>query len=367
MHKTALEEATLTQDANTQEPPPEEAPEQEATVLIPTEPDVIEGEVIVIEQQAPSEDHRAPKQKPYWLLILFTVLACLLFLAGTYLLPLFTPTATITIIPIERSLTTTIATQVQARQIAPLTLSQSATIPATGKRQQPATRAAGTITFYNGLLTSQTIAAGTVLTGSDGVQVVTDQPAHIPAANPPIGGNITVSAHAITTGAQGNIPAYDINQACCATSVDAKNTRGFTGGAPARDFIIVTKHDLETAIEAIKTTVLKSEQAALTAQLHPGEVLTAPPCKPVVSSDHKPGSEATQVTVTVSATCSGIAYFAHDVYMNATQIITKNTANQLGTGYSPVGDIQIAIVRATVPSTRQDKARIIVQATGTWA
>jgi len=189
-----LEEAALIEDTNGQEPQPEtsapastvqpEAPE--ATALVPSEPDVIEGEVIVIEPPEPSEDHTPPKQKPYWLLVPCTILACLLFLAGSYLLPLLTLTATITIIPIERSITTTAATQVQARAIAPLTLSQSATVPATGKRQQAATRAAGTITFYNGLLTPQTIAGGTVLTGSDGTQVVTDQPTTIPAANPPM-------------------------------------------------------------------------------------------------------------------------------------------------------------------------------------
>src|SRR6266700_1198411 len=201
-----LEEATLIEDTNGQEPQPEtlapastvqpEAPEQETTALVPTEPDVIEGEAIVIEPSEPSEDHIPPKQRPYWLCIPFTILCCLVFLAGSFLLPLFTPTATITIIPIERSITTTTATQVQARALAPLTLSQSVTVSATGKRQQTATRAYGTITFYNGLLTSQTVAAGTILTGSDGVQIVTDQPAIIPAANPPLEVQITFSAHA---------------------------------------------------------------------------------------------------------------------------------------------------------------------------
>jgi hypothetical protein len=134
-----LEEAELTQDTHKQEPPEvEEAPEQEATALVPAEPDVIEGEVIVIEPPEPSEDQipLPPKQKPYWLLVPFTILACLLFLAGSYLLPLLTPTATITIIPFERTITALTTTQVQARVLAPLTLSQSVTVSATGKRPQ---------------------------------------------------------------------------------------------------------------------------------------------------------------------------------------------------------------------------------------
>src|SRR6266581_3686468 len=92
-----LEEAELTQDTKEQEPPEpeeaqpdtqepapttqEEAPEQETTALVSAEPDVIEGEVIVIEPPEPSKDHIPPKQKPYWLLIPFTVLACLVFVA----------------------------------------------------------------------------------------------------------------------------------------------------------------------------------------------------------------------------------------------------------------------------------------------
>jgi hypothetical protein len=363
-----LEEAELTQDTSKQETEePEEAPEQETMALVPAEPDVIEGEVIVIEPPEPSEDYIAPKQKPYWLCIPFTVLFCLLFLGVSLLLPLFTPSATVTIIPVERTITTTTAIQVQARAVAPLTLSQSATIPATGKQHQNATRAAGTITFYNGLLTSQTVAAGTMLTGRDGVQIVTDQPATIPAANPPLEGHITVSAHAFTTGASGNIPAFDINQACCAISVLAKNTTAFTGGQSARGYSVVTKSDLASAETAILATLTKSEQAALATQLNPGEALITLPCKPGVSSDHKPGIEATQVTVTVSDTCSGIAYAAHDVYANATQMITKDAAKRLGTGYSPIGDIQTTIVEATATTNRQGKAQVIVQVSGTWA
>ena len=368
MQTNAVEEAELTQDTHKQEPPePEEAPEQGTTALVPAEPDVIEGEVIVIEPAEQPEDHIPPTQKPYWLLIPFTVLFCLLFVAAASLVPLLTPSATVTIIPIERSITTTEAIQVQGRTLPALTLAQSITVPATGKRHQDATRAQGEITFYNGLLTPQTIAKGTVLTGSDGVQIVTDQPAAIPAANPPLEGQVAVSAHAIASGISGNIPAYDIDQACCLTSVVAKNTGGFTGGRNARTYSVVTKSDLASAQEAIQTTLMKSEQAALTTQLNPGEALITQPCNTAVSSTHKPGDEAKQVTVTVSDTCTGIAYASCDVYATATQMIAVDAAERLGTGYSPVGDIKTTILQATATTNRQGKAQVIVQTTGTWA
>jgi hypothetical protein len=368
MQTSAVEEAELTKDTNEPQPPttPPEAQEPEPTALAPAEPEVIEGEVIVIEQPESIDDHIPPMQKPYWLLIPFTVFVCLVFVAASSFVSLLTPSATVAIIPVERSITTTEAIQVQGRLLPALTISQSITVPTTGTMHQDASRAEGSITFYNGLLTPQTIAAGTILSGSDGIKIITDQPATIPKATPPVEGHIAVSAHALSTGASGNILILDIDQACCANSVLAKNTTAFRGGAPARDFIIVTKHDLETATGAIKITLLKSEQAALATQLNPGEALIPQPCNPTVSSDHRPGEEAKQVTVTVSDTCTGIAYAAHDVDATATQMITTDAVNRLGSGYSPIGDIQTTIVQATIHSTRQGGVHVTVQAAGTW-
>src|SRR5439155_17826382 len=120
----------------------------------------------------------------------------------------------------------------------------SQTTPTTGKGHQDAKQAQGAITLYNGLFTAQTIAGGTTLTGSSGVQIITDQDATIPAANPPIFGQVTVSAHAINPGMRGNIPAYDMNQACCTTSVLVKNVQPFSGGQNERDFSTVSTHDI---------------------------------------------------------------------------------------------------------------------------
>src|SRR6266699_7290939 len=167
------EEAELTENTHKPEPEtpetPAPQPEPECIALVSTEPDVIEGEVIEIEQPEISEDQISPKQKPFWLLIPCTILFCLLFVAASSLVPLLSPSATIPILPVEKSLSLTDSMKVQGRALPPLTLMQSITALATGKHHQPASRAAGTITFYNGLLTSQTIVAGTTFTGNDGV------------------------------------------------------------------------------------------------------------------------------------------------------------------------------------------------------
>ena len=377
MHTNTCEEMEVTQHADEQEPPgttslpqPEEAQpetaEQETTAVLSQQPEVIEGEVIELEPPETAEDCTVPEQKPYWLLIPATLLLCLVFLAGPLFLQALTPSATVTLLPVEKTVSITTAIRVHGRQVAPLTLMQRASVAATGTRHQNPTRAAGTITFYNGLLSAQTIATGTVLTGSDGTQVVTDQPAIIPPANPPMEGHVAVPAHALLPGVQGNIPAYAINTACCATSVVAKNTAAFTGGVEARDVIVVTRTDMNNAVTSLLVPLSQSENAALRAQLQQGEDLIPPSCTPHVASDHQPGDEAKRVTVTVSETCSGIAYNIHTLYANARQLLTSDTTRNLGASYSLIGDIQVTIVHATITTSRQRQAQMLVHITGTW-
>jgi hypothetical protein len=123
--------------------------------------------------------------------------------------------ATVTIIPKSQQVTLSGTLQL-GRVLPPLTISQSQTTPTTGKGHQDAQAATGYITLYNGQFQNVTIAAGTILTGASGIEVVTEQDATIPAGNPPSYGQVNVSAHAIRPGVRGNILAYDINQACCA-------------------------------------------------------------------------------------------------------------------------------------------------------
>jgi len=290
--------------------------------------------------------------------VLISILLLMLFIVPT----LFIPTATVTITPKTATVSTSATIHLHGRVLPALTLSQSQSVPATGKRHQTATEAQGRITFFNGLYISQAVASGTILTGAHGVQVITDQPAVIPAANPPGLGQTTIRAHATRAGAQGNIPAGDINQPCCLTAVKAVNTTGFSGGQNARDYLVVTKAGIDQAVAPLTASLEKSERAALEAQLNPGEALLTPPCKPIVSSDHKPGEEATDVHVSVSKTCSSVAYDApHQVYANATQLIHDEAMKRLGTGYQLMGDVAIHLLHVTIVDTMRGIATIAVK------
>ena len=292
------------------------------------------------------------------LLYLFLILSCIAFQLYCIVNP---PIATVTIVPKTKTINLT-GTMQLGRVLHTLSISQSQTIPTTGRGHQDAQASTGFITFYNGLFTSQTIATGTILTGADGVQIITDQDATIPAGNPPSYGQVTVSAHAVNTGTKGNIPAYDINQACCANAILAKNTQSFSGGQNERDFSTVSHLDIHTLTTQLVPTVAQSMQAALQGQLTPQEQMQLLPCTPTVTSDKQPGQEATQVKVTVSVTCSAVAYNQSELVAKATDFLTHQTATTLKTGYSRFGAVKVSVSQAII----QRQVILSFHAQGTW-
>src|SRR2546426_9287178 len=97
------------------------------------------------------------------------------------------PTATVTIFPTQKEVRQTYSFlavtgtadpgqhQVSSRLLTVTTPTKSETIKTTGTAQTPPIQAQGTVIFYNEAPYSQTVYAGTVVTGSDGVQIVTDE------------------------------------------------------------------------------------------------------------------------------------------------------------------------------------------------
>jgi hypothetical protein len=331
--------------------PAEEEPEEIIDVYFVTR----EPEITVVDATPPQSTQKVSQLSTYALLFfcLCLPIASILFQLSLVLNP---PIATVTVIPTVQTFTLKSTIQL-GRMVHPITLSQSQTVATTGKGHQDATRATGTITFYNGQFTSQTIQAGTILTGADDVQIITDQDATIPAANPPVFGQVTISAHAVQAGSRGNIPAYDINAACCLASVLAKNPEHFSGGQYERNYQTVAKTDIAHTATPLKTTLAQSLQGALQGQLRAGEELLPLPCTPALASDHQPGDEAATVTVTVSETCSAAAYNGQELHGQATHLVTSQALRKLGAGYSLRGDIQVTLT--SIEPNREQK-RVVV-------
>ena len=267
--------------------------------------------------------HAGRRLAPLGWSVVGVALALLGLLIGTVVLPWGDPWAIVTIVPVTQQVSVTLRVQVvpahpdpararvQGRQLAPLTLAQSATVPTTGHGFHPAQAAQGWVTLYNALPVGQRIPAGTRIIGQDGVQVRTETAVTIPAATPPIEGEARVRAQATDVGPAGNIAALDINGPCCRAEVLARNLTAFTGGQNARSFRAVSARDIGEARATLEARMRKAAIAAFQADLHDGERLLTPlSCQTEVQADPPQGSEAEQVTVAVRETCQGMAYDA---------------------------------------------------------
>jgi hypothetical protein len=282
------------------------------------------------DQQEPAQP---PRRHITGRLLLVAGLTLCLVLAGAVsfvsLVPILTPSASVTIVPDATLITSTdtiavvtgtpTVQQLAGRRLSSVSMSQAQTTATTGTAHQDARAAHGYVTFYNGEPSIQVVTAGTLLTGTDGVQVMTDQDAIIPAVVYPTLGQVTVAAHATMSGPGGNIAAADIYGPCCRLNVSAVNG-AFVGGQNARTYRTVTQQDINTVASHLTASLDQSVQAALQTQVQNGETLVTPlPCRQKVQPDHQPGEEATQVHILVSETCTGEVY----TYLKYRDLIEK--------------------------------------------
>lgn len=351
--------ASLNEQGDADVPPLPEEEELETIHVYPVEGGGIlltrtpledEEDVPVIDSQPEQSTTGALRRTPPF--VLFLLLLCLFLvgdLADNQLIAMITPTATIAITPAVHTVRLQ-STATLGKLLSAITLSQSQTVPATGHGHQDARAATGTLTFYNGELQPVKIAAGTILTGKDGIQVATAQGAIIPPLDPtmtpPTVGQVTVAAQVTQVGASGNIAAFDVSETCCAASVLVKNLAPFTGGQDARDFLLVTKADQDRAAAALQAKVTTSMSAALQGQLLPGQVLHPSPCAPAITADHAIEEEAASLTVTVSETCTAVAYDQQQLQARATQLLAAQAARTFGAGYLQAGNVQVSVSKA---------------------
>ncbi len=294
-------------------------------------------------------------------------------------LPGITPTASVTLTPAQESLHTSVPItavtgtpdptrqQVSARLLSVKSHTFTQTVPATGHGHTQAQQAQGTLTFYNAAPYAQTVAAGTVLTGADGVALVTDQVAYLPAANLPDVGMATVPAQAVQVGPQGNIAPLDLNGLCCVAGVSVKNTDAFVGGQNARNYTVIAKQDVEAVTGPQNSTLTQQVQTSLQGQIRSGEQLASPvQCHPALHTDHPSGSEAAHVTITLSVTCQAEVYDEQAVQQLASAALSEQARTTLGTGYSVQGTIKTSIMQVATTEAAHGTLSLLVNAQGTW-
>jgi len=346
-------------------------------------PRVVES-TLVIARQSTTADW---KQRPWWyfasaglllLVLLLTELGALWDI-GPLAPLLFRPTALVTIVPTRldsqatlliTAVTGTPATtqhEIAARFVSVTSPVLVASGQASGVAHVPTETARGTLTFYNAATYPQTIAAGTVLTGADGVHVVTDAAAPIPAGNPPLFGVVTVSAHAALAGSRGNIAALDIGGLCCVAGVAVKNTAGFSGGQDAQTYPTVRQADIDGLARPLIDTLTQGAQAGVQSQLRPQDWMVATPvCTPAISIDHPVGSRAAQVTVTVVVTCHGEVYDRQAALRLAAIFFTQETTTALGASYTLVGQVTTALLGVAVTDVKRGTLTLSIEVGGMW-
>ncbi len=214
------------------------------------------------------------------------------------------------------------AGQLPLYSLVPIYQKQQEAVTATGSIHQQATNAAGLITFYNGLLTEQTVPAETTLTGKDGIKVITSKAAVIPPAtptSPPTYGTVSVTAYASIAGSLGNIADLDINGACCGASILAQNLYPFSGGQDARDIPVLTKTDLATGTQQLTSQVTTVVNDQAQQEVNPGYIMLPLNCTTKLTANHQAGDQVESAIVTLTQTCTPLAYFAPDIEALAQQ------------------------------------------------
>jgi hypothetical protein len=238
------------------------------------------------------EDQLPPKRD---YLAIFTVIFCLLVLIGILAISVLAP-------PPDHEVSFSLV--IHGYMLAPISRTIKVNTIATGKQYVPATTATGTITFYNDAIYAQIIPSDTVLKGSDGIQVVTDEQAVIPPAaqtTPPTYGQVSVAAHARISGKAGNIQAGDINEACCVTSVIAQNTL-FHGGRNAYTYTYLSDQDVKKTAAPL---LPKLQAQTLSTLPHPQ---LNPTCTTVTTSIPGVGKETVNAVLSITETCQAWSY-----------------------------------------------------------
>jgi hypothetical protein len=291
-----------------------------------------------------------------------------------------TPSATVTITPksadelntyvltgVTSGTPDTAKRQVQARQLTYTTPPQSKTVSATGTVDTQPVQATGTLTFFNGNGSAYTVAARTVFTDANGVQVANNSLVVIPAGSPATGyGQITVPATAITGGSMGNIRYHDFSlMQCCGSGSVFVTSSAFSGGQDPQHYTAVQQSDIDGASTPLKQPLTQSAQSTLNGMKHANEQFVAKPtCTTKVVTDHNVGDRASSVTVTVSSTCAGEVYDQVGAQTIAANLLKNKALQDLSSSYSLVGNIVTSITQTT--TDRQGNLSLFVKAEGIW-
>jgi serine/threonine protein kinase len=266
------------------------------------------------------------------------------------------PTATITISPQSKTVQNTylltaspkatginVSTRTIPDHFVFQTVSATQTTQATGSTTLPGTQAMGSILFVNQKNVPITVPTGYTFTSLAGVEVKTTQLVTVPSRQNGQNGTVSAAAIALNVGSEGNIAAGTISAKCCAGLL-ASNPNAFTGGLDVRTVPVITQADLNRASSAVSAKLQRSALQQLVKKLSSDEVMTGlPTYSTSVTADTPVGTQASRVTVHIRITATGIAYHRMMLNQVATQLLTAQTSQTLGSNFHRSGTPTIDI------------------------
>jgi serine/threonine protein kinase len=232
----------------------------------------------------------------------------------------------------------------------------------TGTKTIMGTVARGYILFYNTTNAPVTLAP-IALTTTTGVRVQLTQTVQVPPHQ-----KASVLATAVTVGANGNIAPHTLDGTCCGNGVNATNVDSFYGGTDTQSVSVVAQADLDNVQNALLPSLEQQVMQKFKQGLRSNEVFAGNPNYTMhTASDTPIGSTPptgkVQVTVAVQGMVS--VYSQKDVREVTTQLLEKDAAQALGSGYkiqgTPVTTITSVITHGGEP------VHLTVAAHGIWA
>jgi hypothetical protein len=129
----------------------------------------------------------------------------------------------------------------------------------------------------------------------------------------------------------------------------------------------VRQQDIDAAVSILKSDLVQSVNAAFQTQVRINEMLVSPvPCTPTLITDHTPGTETTQVRVTLNEICTGEAYNVQAFDTLVTQTTFQTAMTLLGTDYSLIGNVRTSIIKSIEEDQKRGAITLQVKETGVW-
>ncbi|HEY7415063.1 MAG TPA: hypothetical protein VH593_07710, partial [Ktedonobacteraceae bacterium] len=170
-------------------------------------------------------------------------------------------------------------------------------------------------------------------------------------------------------GTAGNIGSLVINGTCCSgtNAVFVRNDAAFVGGQDAKNYSFVQQGDVNAFVNSATQQLTNQANNALRHQLRSGEQLAQATNCPSTMTHSDPigdqGVNVTSSTVTVSVTCSSVAYDANGMQSLVSQLLQKQAASSVGQGYALEGNI---VLQSQVQQVNNDTVSLLVNAKGLW-